>query len=399
MKSYYWIIAALIVSGTSIFAQEPEKKETPGFVFTDQISIPNTSVKNQYKSGTCWSFSGIAFVEAELLRTTRQEYDLSEMFCVYHTYSDRAEKFVRLNGHLNFSSGAEVADVFRIISEYGLVPDTAFPGLNYGEENHVHGELDEVLKAYVNAVILNKNKKLTPVWHDGFDKILDTYLGELPEKFTYEGKEYTPQSFRDMTGFKVDDYLEFTSYTDHPFYTEYALEISDNWLWEKSWNVPMVEMMAIIDNALQNGFSINWGADVSDKGFSWKNGVAILPDGDKSDLSGSEKERWEALIPAEKQNSIYSFEGPVKEVIVTQEMRQQHYDNYMVTDDHGMLIVGTAVDQAGNKYYKIKNSWGVDGHIYDGYFYASEAYVQLQTIGIAVHKDAVPKNILKKLGE
>lgn len=376
-----------------------KKKEAPGFVFTDQISIPNTSVKNQYKSGTCWSFSGIAFVEAELLRTTGKGFDLSEMFCVHHTYSDRAEKFVRLNGNLNFSSGAEVADVFRIISEYGMVPDAAFPGLNYGEENHVHGELDEVLKAYVNAVILNKNKKLTPVWHDGFDKILDTYLGELPEKFTYEGKEYTPQSFRDMTGFKVDDYLEFTSYTDHPFYTEYALEISDNWLWEKSWNVPMDEMMAIIDNALQSGYTVNWGADVSDKGFSWKNGVAIIPDEEKSDLSGSEKERWEALTPVERQKAMFSFEGPVKEATVTQEMRQQHYDNYMVTDDHGMLIVGTAVDQAGNKYYKIKNSWGVDGHIYDGYFYASEAYVQLQTIGIAVHKDAVPKNILKKLGE
>lgn len=397
-KSFSLFVAAMII-GSSLFAQEPEKKEAEGFVFTDVISIPNTSVKNQYKSGTCWSFSGIAFVEAELLKSTGKEYDLSEMFCVNHTYSDRATKYVRLDGSLNFSSGAEVADVFRVIREYGMVPDEAYPGLNYGEDNHVHGEMDAVLKAYVEAVIQNKNKKLTPVWHEGFDKVLDTYLGEMPTTFTFEGKEYTPISFRDMTGFNVDNYLELTSYTDHPFYTEYALEISDNWLWAKSWNVPMNEMMAIIDNALKNGYSVNWGADVSDKGFSWKNGVAIMPLQEKNDLSGSEKEKWEALTPKEKQEAIYSFDGPVKEVTVTQEMRQQNYDNYLVTDDHGMLIVGTATDQNGNKYYKIKNSWGYEGHIYNGYFYASVAYVQLQTIGIAVNKKAVPAAILKKLGQ
>ena len=398
-KSLSLIIAIVMIFGSSLFAQETEKKETKGFVFTDVISIPNTSVKNQYKSGTCWSFSGIAFVEAELLKSTGKEYDLSEMFCVNHTYSDRATKYVRLNGSLNFGSGAEVADVFRVITEYGMVPDEAYPGLNYGEENHVHGEMDEVLKSYVDAIIKNKNKRLTPVWHEGFDKLLATYLGELPSTFTYEGKEYTPQSFRDMAGFNVDNYIEITSYTDHPFYTEYALEISDNWLWEKTWNVPMDEMMAIIDNALESGYTVNWGADVSDKGFSWKNGVAIMPLQERNDLSGSEKEKWEALTPKERQDAIFSFDGPVKEVTATQEMRQQNYDNYMVTDDHGMLIVGTATDQDGNKYYKIKNSWGDEGHIYDGYFYASVPYVQLQTISIAVNKKAVPATIMKKLGQ
>ena len=392
------LITLLIMLNISIFAQEEEsKEEEKGYVFTEDINVPHTGVRNQYRSGTCWSFSGLSFVEAEVLRETGNEYDFSEMFCVYHTYSDKAEKYVRLAGNLNFGAGAEFTDVFRVIEEYGLVPEEAYAGLEYGEEMHTHGEMDILLKSYVDAIIKNKNRKLTPVWHDGFDKLLDTYLGELPEDFSFDGKDYTPASFRDALGVDIDNYIEFTSYSHHPFYEGFAVAIPDNWLWAEWMNIPMEEMMDIIDNALENGYTVAWGADVSDKGFSWKKGVAVIPDLEKGNLEGTEKEKWEALTEKEKKKAAYSFDGPAKELNITQEMRQENYDNYKVTDDHGMLIVGTATDQEGNKYYKIKNSWGTDGHINEGYFYASKAYVELQTIGIAVNKEIVPKSIMKKL--
>lgn len=389
-------IAFLMLMNISIIAQE-EVKEEKGYVFTEVISVPHTNVCNQYRSGTCWSFSGISLIEAEILRTSGVQYDLSEMFCVNYTYSEKAVKYVRLAGNLNFGAGAEFTDVFNVIEKYGMVPEQAYSGLGYGTDMHTHGEFDMVLKSYVDAIIKNKNKKLTPVWHNGFDMLLENYLGKLPETFTYDGKEYTPISFRDMTEINIDDFIEFTSYTHHPFYEAFAVAIPDNWLWAKWMNIPMDEMMKVIDNALDNGYTVAWGADVSNKGFSWKNGVAVIPDVDNNNLEGTEKEKWEALTKKEKQKAAYSFDGPAKEKVITQEMRQEHYDNYMVTDDHGMLIVGTATDQEGNLYYKIKNSWGTDGHVYDGYFYASKAYVELQTIGIAVNKNAVPKKIMKKL--
>jgi len=401
LKSAVWLVVWLFIISNLAFSQDNtknEKKQTKGYQFTDVTVVPHTSVKNQYRSGTCWSFSGIGFVEAEILRATGKKYDLSEMFCVNYTYRDKAVKYVRLHGKLNFGSGAEFADVFRVIKTYGLVPDTVYTGLHYGEKMHTQGEMDEILKSYVEAVVKNKNRKLTPVWHNGFDKVIDTYLGKLPDKFSYKGKEYTPQSFRNMTGLNTDNYLELTSYKNRPYYKPFALAIPDNWLWATSMNVPLNDMMTIIDNALENGYTVAWGADVSDKGFAWKKGVAIIPNENPTDLKGADKARWEALSQHDRKKELYTFDSIVEEVHVTPEMRQKHYDDYQVTDDHGMLIVGIAKDQKGNKYYKVKNSWGTDQK-YKGYFYASKAFVELQTISIAVNKKAIPKKIRKKFEE
>jgi len=333
-----------------------------------------------------------------LLRIGKEEYDLSEMFIIRQTYAEKALKYVRFHGEFNFSGGGAFHDVFHVIDEYGIVPEEVYDGKRIGEDNHIHGELDAVTRGYVDAVIKNKNKKLTPVWYQGFEGILDAYLGEVSESFTYKEKEYTPRSFADELEINTKDYIEIGSYTHHPFYEEFILEVPDNWMLHKIQNVPLDEMMEIIDHALENGFTIGWGSDISDKGFSWKNGVAIVPDEELTDLSGTEKEKWEKLTKEEKKNALYSFDGPVKEKTITQEIRQQEFDAYSTTDDHGIQITGIAKDQDGNKYYKVKNSWGTKDHIYDGYFYASDAFVRLKTIDIIVHKDGIPGKISKKLG-
>jgi len=393
------LITLLSLSFTfqSVTAQEEESKDSIGYEFTILKELPVTSVKNQYRSGTCWSFSSLSFVEAELLRMDKGEYDLSEMFVVRHSYADKAKKYVRFHGDLNFGGGGAFHDVVYVIKEYGIVPEEVYSGLEIGEENHVHSEMDAVLKGYMDAVLKNKNKKLSPVWFNGLEGILDAYLGEYPESFTYKDEEYTPKSFAEKLEFNVDDYVEIGSYTHHPFYEKFVLEVPDNWMFDEVYNVKLDEMMEVIDYSINNGYTVAWGSDVSEKGFSWKNGVAIIPDEELTDLSGTEKEKWEKLTDKEKKESLYKFEEPVKEKNITQEMRQAEFDSYQSTDDHGMLITGIAKDQNGNKYYKVKNSWGTDGHIYDGYFYASEAFVRLKTIDIMVHKDAVPKQIRKKM--
>jgi len=379
-------------------AQENKEKEEKGYLFTPIKEIPCTPVKDQARSGTCWSFSGLGFLEAEMLRQGKPEVDLSEMFIVHHTYSDKAIKYVRLHGSLNFGAGGAFHDVTNVIKKYGIVPEEVYRGLNYGEEKHVHGELDRLLLDDVKAVVDNPNKKLTTAWHDALESTLDSYLGKFPEKFQYQGKEFTPQSFEnEYVGLNMDDYVELTSYTHHPFYSKFIIEIPDNWSWDQVYNLPLNELMEVIDNAINSGYTVAWASDVSEKGFSTsKQGIAVIPEVDKANMNDAEIAKWEKMSEKEKNEELFKLSKPGPEKAINQEMRQIDFDNYQTTDDHGMLIVGTAKDQIGNFYYKVKNSWG-DYNDYHGFFYASKPYVEFKTMSIMVHKDAIPKSIRKKL--
>ncbi|MDX8340727.1 C1 family peptidase [Draconibacterium sp. IB214405] len=392
------IFTALIVVYTfSAFAEEKKKEEeAKGYVFEDEIELAATSVKDQYRSGTCWSFSGLSFLESEMLRLGKPEVDLSEMFIVWHTYSQKAKKHVRVHGNLNFTAGGAFHDVTNMIREFGIVPESVYDGLNYGEEKHVHGEMDNLLKQSVDAIV--KNKKLSTAWLDAVESTLNSYLGDLPVKFEYEGKQYTPQSFAsDYVGLNMDDYVEISSYTHHPFYDKFILEVPDNWSWDEVYNVPLNELEEIIDYALNNGLTVAWATDISEKGWATSNkGVAVVPETPAEDMSDAEIAKWEALPEKEKQKELYKLENPVHEMVVTQEMRQTAFDNYQTTDDHGMHIIGTAKDQNGHTFYKVKNSWG-DYNKYEGYFYASKPYVNYKTMCIMVHKDGIPQSIREKL--
>ena len=368
------------------------------FVFTDIITLPTTSVKDQNKSGTCWCFAGTSFFENEIRRLGGDSLDLSEMFTVRHCYADKADRFVRMYGQMSFAPGGSLLDVPYVWKHYGAVPEEVYRGLEYGEDKHVHGELDAVLDAYVKAVARKPTKKVSTAWKKGVDGVLDAYFGELPATFEYKGKTYTPQSYAASLPIKLDDYVALTSFTHHPFYEQFVFEVPDNWLWGQYWNLPLDEFKAVVDNALENGFSLVWAADVSEGGFKWTDGVALMPKGkSEGDMDGTELARWVKLSDKERANSRYDFKAPVEEIEVTQELRQQMFDNQETTDDHGMEIVGVAKDQKGNRYYKVKNSWDTN-QVYDGFFYVSEPYFKAKTVNILVHRDAIPKAIAKKLG-
>ena len=384
--------AAIAASMTAATAQEQPK--APEYEFTVVKENPVTSVKNQYRSGTCWCFSALSFVESEILRTKGIETDLSEMFVVGKSYRDRAVKYVRLDGHLNFAAGSSFGDVLHVINDYGIVPQEAMPGFNYGTDKPEHNELDAALKGYVDAIAKNPNRKLTTAWLNGFDGIVEAYFGAYPETFTVNGAEYTPESYRDHLGFNYDDYVNITSFTHHPFYEPFIIEVCDNWRWDSAYNLPMDEMMEVMYNAIDKGYTIAWGSDVSEKGFT-RNGLAIMPVEEKKAAAGSDQERWVGKS-AEKPAEEVKKELP-KEMEITQAMRQDGYDRKTTTDDHGMHIYGVAKDQNGTKYFMVKNSWGETGK-YKGIWYASDAFVRYKTLNIVVHKDALPKHIAKKLG-
>ena len=391
-------LAALGLCFSSINAQEAkeEKKAEEGFVFTTIKENPITSIKNQNRSSTCWSFSSVAFFESELLRQGKGEFDLSEMFIVHHTMEERAVNYVRYHGDASFSPGGSFEDIVACYRQHGLVPQDAMPGIMYGDSLPVHNELDAVAEAYVQAIGKGKFSKLTPVWKEGLRSIYDTYLGECPKEFTYKGKTYTPRTFADeVLKLNMDDYISLTSYTHHPFYTQFNVEVQDNWRNALSYNLPIEELMEVMDNAVRKGYTFAWGSDVSEQGFT-RDGIAVFPDASKgAELTGSDMAHWLGLSAADKRKELTS--KPLPEVNVTQEMRQKAFDNWETTDDHGMLIYGLAKDQNGKEYFMVKNSWGEAGK-YKGIWYASKTFVAYKTMNILVHKDAIPSKIAKKLG-
>ena len=367
-------------------------------VFTTIMELPITSIKDQNRSGTCWDYSALSFFESELLRTKKKEYDLSEVFVANKNYMDRAILKVRMHGDAQFAQGGSAYDVLYVLKNYGICPEEAMtkPGTMVGDTLNNFNEFFHVMTPYVNAVSSSKEKKLTPAWKAGLQGILDAYLGKTPESFTYEGKTYTPQTFAKILGLNWDDYYNFTSYTHHPFYTEFPLEIQDNWRQGMSWNVTMEELERIIDNALEKGYTVLWGGDVSEDGFT-RDGLAMLVDIEKVQSNeGSDMAKWLKLSSGEKKEKLQKLGVNVPELTPSQEKRQEEYDNWQLTDDHGMHIYGKATDQNGRQYYKVKNSWGKHGD-YDGIWYMSKNFIIAKAMDIMVNKHAVPKEILNKL--
>jgi len=386
-----FILGGLLMAATATFAQDDLIKKvegngsenSQGYQFTTQVDLEATDVKNQGRSGTCWSYATTSFVESEMIRMGNDPVDIAEMFTVRMVYLDKADKYVRLHGSLNFGQGGALPDVLYVIKKYGAVPQEAYPGLNYGTDINNHGEMEGMLRCITDAVVKNKNGQITPNWKVAYNGILDSYLGEFPTEFEWEGKTYTPRSFADkVVGIDADDYIQLTSFTHHPFNAWCQIQVPDNWAWSASYNMPLDAMMAELDNALDNGYTVSWATDVSEKGFSLKSGLAIVPAEDMKKMSAEEK--------------MAHFQSPHDEMVVTQENRQEAYDNYQTQDDHGLQITGRAVDQNGTKYYIVKNSWGDRENGYKtGYLHVSEAFVRYKSISIMFHKDGMTKKTKK----
>jgi bleomycin hydrolase len=384
------ILLSCLLLPSLVFAQddlikkiEGNKSDSNKYVFSVVKNIENTSVKNQASSGTCWSYSTNSFLESEMIRLGKEPVDIAEIFTARCVYKDKADMYVRLHGGLSWGDGGSCHDVINVFAKYGALPQSVYSGLNYGTSKNKFGEFQGVLKGMLDAVVRNANGTLTPVWKTAFEKVMDVYLGEVPASFDWKGKTYTPRTFADqVVGIKPAEYIEFSSFNNYPFYTQVPLLVQDNWDFQKVTNVPINDITTIIDHAIANGYTIAWATDVSEKYFSWKNGVAFVPE-----------KNWEDMEEAE-QKSL--FNGKAAERVITQELRQKAFDNYETTDDHGMHIVGSAKDQTGKDYYIVKNSWG-EKNDYKGYLYVSKAYVQYKTTAFLLHKGAVPKDILSKI--
>lgn len=370
----------------AVCGQSQEAK--PSFKFNMQKEIKTTPVKDQQSSGTCWAYAATSFIETELLRQTNVEYDISEMFFVRNAYANKAMKYVRFHGANNFGQGGQAHDVFDVLRTSGMVAESEYKGLNYGSDSHAHSEMEKILQAMLDVVVKNPNRKLSTAWFNAYNGILDAYLGEMPDS--------KKSSLVDVK-FNLDDYVEITSFQSYPFYEAVALEIPDNWAHRLYYNIPLDDFMRVMKESINSGYSVCWDGDVSEKTFAWRKGVAVLPQGNVEQMSGSDKERWTGLSDNERIEKLFACEEPVPEITVNDENRQQNFDNYTSTDDHLMHLTGIATDQNGTEYFYTKNSWGDSGK-HNGYLYMSTSFVRMKTIAIMVHKSAIPKDIAKKMG-
>ncbi|RAJ35484.1 C1 family peptidase [Pedobacter cryoconitis] len=383
--------SGLLLTSTFGFAQDnlvnslknnQSANSTSGFKFTDVINLENTSVKNQGSSGTCWSYSTNSFLESEMIRMGKQPVALSEMFSARNVYVEKGKNYVRMHGAVSLGDGGALHDVINMYRKYGAVPQVNYTGLNYGTKINKLSEMGSITTGILEAVV--KNKTLTPNWQKAYTGAIDSYLGQVPEKFDYKGKSYTPQTFaKQVVGINPDDYVELSSFNDYPFYSKFTLLVQDNWSFDQVYNVQVNEITDIIDNALKNGYSVAWATDVSEKSFSYKNGVAYVPAKPYEEMNEQEKATM--------------FSEPKPEMEITQENRQLAFDNYETTDDHGMHIVGSAKDQNGKEYYIVKNSWGVTND-YKGYLYVTKNYVKYKTTAFLLNKGGIPAAIRKNLG-
>ncbi len=361
-----------------------------------------TGVKSQGRTGTCWSFSSLSFFESELIRTGKGKIDLAPMYIVRNAYIGKAENYLRMYGNFNFSAGGAFHDIPWVIERYGIVPNEVYGGLEYGEEKHNHSEMAGMLNGMVKSLVKKpQNGKLHPNWKEAYTGVIDAYLGDVPDNleemtFKHEGKEYNPKSFAKHLDLNMDNYVSLTSYTHHPFYSSFVIEVPDNWALRSSYNLPLDEFMTVMEESVKNGYTFAWGADVSEKGFSFKNGLAIVPEDEETIKVKGKDNKHFSDAGAEKIADC--FDEPVKELEITQELRQEGYDNQTTTDDHGMHITGIVKDQKGTNYFIVKNSWGKKNNDCDGYFYASFPYVKYKTMNILIHKDGIPAATKKKLG-
>lgn len=397
MKKFF-TLALLAVFALNANAEEKKDENKNKPVFTTIKANPITSVKDQNRSGTCWDYSTLSFFEAEILKATGKTYDLCESFVANKDYMDRAVQVVRLHGDCQFAQGGSAYDVYYVLKNYGICPEDAmpFPGSLYGDSLNNFNEFFGQLEPYVAGIARSKANKISNQWKVGLQGILDAYLGKCPESFTYQGKKYTPKSFAASLGLNWDNYVSITSYNHKPYYTQYAVEVQDNWRNPLSWNLPMEDMARIIENAIMNGYTVAWGGDVSEPGFTRK-GLAYFYDTKKMEsLSGSDMARWLKMSPAKRTNLVDSLGCTVPELEPTAEQRQQRFDNWELTDDHGMLIYGIAKDQNGKEYYMVKNSWGETGD-YKGTWYMTKNFIIANTMDYMVNKNAIPKDILKKI--